>query len=137
YENANHLVHEGLLGDIKYIRAQWHRNNSFPGRDQWLKRIPGADQAALKDSIKKYGYDSIDHLINWRLYNDTGGGLMVELGSHQMDAASIFLGHVHPVAVQGYGGRNFYGIEGVGPKDKWTDKREIWDQIFVTYEFPG
>src|SRR5690606_18222461 len=68
---------------------------------------------------------------------ETGGGLMVELGSHQMDAASIFLGHVHPVAVQGYGGKNFYGIKNVGPEDKWNDRREIWDQIFVTYEFPG
>lgn len=137
YENANHLVEQGLLGDIKYIRAQWHRNNSFPDRDQWLKKIPAEDQAALKDTIKNYGYDSTDKLVNWRLFNETGGGLMVELGSHQMDAASIFLGHVHPVAVQGHGGKNFYGIPGVGPKDKWTDTREIWDQIFVTFEFPG
>jgi len=44
---------------------------------------------------------------------------------------------VHPVAVQGYGGKNFYGIKGVGPKDKWDDNREIDDQIFVTFEFPG
>jgi predicted dehydrogenase len=137
YENANHLVEQGLLGDIKHIRAQWHRNNSFPDRDQWLKDIPKADAAYLKDKITKYGYDSVETLVNWRLYNETGGGLMVELGSHQMDAASIFLGHVHPVAVQGYGGKNFYGIPGVGPKDKWTDTREIWDQIFVTFEFPG
>lgn len=137
YENANHLVEQGLLGDIKHIRAQWHRNNSFPNRDQWLKDIPKDDAAALKESIKNYGYESIEKLVNWRLYNETGGGLMVELGSHQMDAASIFLGHVHPVAVQGYGGKNYYGIKGVGPEDKWTDRREIWDQIFVTFEFPG
>ena len=137
YENANHLIEQKLLGEIKYIRAQWHRNNSFPGRDQWLKRIPKEDQEALKDSVQEYGYENIDQLVNWRLYNETGGGLMVELGSHQMDAASIFLGHAHPVAVQGYGGKNFYGIKGVGPEDKWNDDREIWDQIFVTYEFPG
>lgn len=139
YENANHLVEQKLLGDIKYIRAQWHRNNSFPGRDQWLKNIPREDEAALKGKgvVQNYGYESLEQLVNWRLYNETGGGLMVELGSHQMDAASIFLGHVHPVAVQGYGGKNFYGIKGVGPEDKWNDRREIWDQIFVTYEFPG
>jgi predicted dehydrogenase len=137
YENANHLVEQGLLGDIKYIRAQWHRNNSFPDRDQWLKDIPKEDASALEKRVKDYGYESLEKLVNWRLYNETGGGLMVELGSHQMDAASIFLGHVHPVAVQGYGGKNFYGIEGVGPKDKWKDRREIWDQIFVTFEFPG
>ena len=137
YENANHIVQQELLGVLKYIRAQWHRNNSFPGRDSWLKDIPQADAKALEGNVKKYGYETIDQLINWRLYQETGGGLMVELGAHQMDAASIFLGHVHPVAVQGYGGKNFYGIQGVGPEDKWTDRREIFDQIFVTYEFPG
>ena len=29
YDNANYLVQQGMLGDIKFIRAQWHRNNSF------------------------------------------------------------------------------------------------------------
>ncbi|MDA0283545.1 MAG: gfo/Idh/MocA family oxidoreductase, partial [Planctomycetota bacterium] len=57
--------------------------------------------------------------------------------SHQMDAASIFIGKVHPLAVQGYGGKNFFGMEGVGPKSAWKDDRDIDDQIFVTFEFPG
>ena len=143
YDNANNLVTEGLLGDIKYIRAQWHRNNSFPGRDAWRSprsTWPKVDVAALEPKFAEgefAGYEDLDHLINWRLYDETGGGIMGELGSHQMDAASIFLGKKHPIAVQGYGGTNFYGIPGVGPKDKWADDREIYDQIFVTYEFPG
>ena len=62
---------------------------------------------------------------------------MAELGSHQMDACSIFLGKVHPLAVQGYGGKNFYGVKGVGPKDNWDDDREIDDHVYVTFEFPG
>ena len=139
YDNANHLVKQGLLGDIKYIRAQWHRNSSFPGRDAWRKpenRWPKEDKV-LAGKTERYGYEDLDHLINWRLYDETGGGLMGELGSHQMDAASIFLGKVHPVAVSGYGGTNFYGIKGVGPEDKWVDDREIYDQIFTTFEFPG
>ena len=139
YDNANHLVKQGLLGDIKYIRAQWHRNSSFPGRDAWRKpqkQWPKTDMV-LDGKTEKYGYEDLDHLINWRLYDETGGGLMGELGSHQMDAASIFLGKVHPIAVAGYGGTNFYGIKGVGPEDKWADDREIYDQIFTTFEFPG
>lgn len=144
YDNANHLVKEGVLGDIKFIRAQWHRNNSFPGRDAWRKwqhdKYAKQDREFLSKNaamIKDLGYPTPKHLVDWRLYNLTGGGLMAELGSHQMDAASIFLGKVHPVAVQGFGGKNFYGIDQVGPKDKWTDDREIDDQIFVTFEFPG
>ncbi len=137
YDNANSLVQDGMLGDIKYIRAQWHRNNSFPNSDSWMKTIPKADQKLVDAELKEFNFEDVNELINWRLFNKTGGGLMAELGSHQMDAASIFLGKVHPIAVHGYGGKNFYGIKGVGPKDKWDDDREIDDQIFVTFEFPG
>ena len=137
YDNANSLVQNGLLGDIKHIRAQWHRNNSFPHGDSWRKGIPSGDKTVQDADLQEFGFDSLNQLINWRLYEKTGGGLMAELGSHQMDACSIFLGKVHPIAVHGYGGKNFYGIPGVGPKDKWDDDREIDDQIFVTFEFPG
>ncbi|WP_437201370.1 Gfo/Idh/MocA family protein [Planctomicrobium sp. SH664] len=137
YDNANSLVKNGLLGDIKYIRAQWHRNNSFPNSDSWLKNTPKADEALKSTNLKDFGFEDLDKLINWRLFNETGGGLMAELGSHQMDACSIFLGKVHPIAVHGFGGKTFYGIEGVGPSDKWKDNREVDDSIYVTFEFPG
>ena len=137
YDNANNLVQEGFLGDIRYIRAQWHRNNSFPGKDSWRKKVWDEDRKALEASIKDFGYDSVEQLVNWRLYQKTGGGLMAELGSHQLDAASIFLGKVHPIAVQGYGGRNFYGVQGVGPEEMQKDDREIDDHVYVTFEFPG
>lgn len=141
YHNANSLVQSGMLGDIKYIRAQWHRNNSFPAGDSWRKGEKAEEKAdidALKSTdLTEFKFKDANQLINWRLYNSTGGGLMAELGSHQMDAASIFLGKVHPLAVHGYGGKNFYGIEGVGPEDKWVDDREIDDHIYVTFEFPG
>jgi predicted dehydrogenase len=51
---------------------------------------------------------------------------MAELGSHQLDACSIFLGKVHPLAVSGLGGKMFY-----------HDDREVDDHVFVTFEFPG
>lgn len=137
YDNANSLVQAGLLGELKYIRAQWHRNNSFPGSDSWRKSIPRQDADISSKDLEGFNFDSVNQLVNWRLYNSTGGGLMAELGSHQMDACSIFLGKVHPLAVSGYGGKNFYGIPGVGPRDKWDDDREIDDHIYVTFEFPG
>lgn len=141
YDNANELVKQDLLGDIKFIRAQWHRNNSFPGRDSWRKyprQTPQIDKDALAQAdLKKFGYNDLQQLVDWRLYNETGGGLMAELGSHQLDAASIFLGKVKPLAVSGYGGKNFYGVPGVGSRDKQEDDREIDDHVYVTFEFPG
>ena len=51
---------------------------------------------------------------------------MAELGSHQLDACSIFLGKKHPLAVTGIGGTFFY-----------TDGREVDDHVFTVFEFPG
>jgi predicted dehydrogenase len=152
YDNANFLVQQGHLGDIRHIRALWHRNNARPrpmlkdgkpvfnpetgepeyARDEkgnvlyldgWKPDIPEKD---LKVDFAKYGYKSLDELVRWRLYNRTGAGLMAELGSHQLDACSIFLGKKHPLAVTGIGGTFFY-----------TDGREVDDHVFVTFEFPG
>src|SRR5262249_37418888 len=75
---------------------------------------------------EKWGYKSLEELVRWRLYERNGGGLMAEVGSPQLDAGSIFLGKVHPLAVSGGGGKPFY-----------NDEREIDDHVFVTFEFPG
>jgi predicted dehydrogenase len=153
YDNANYLVQNGHLGEIRHIRALWHRNNANPriAKDQdgkprfdpktglpeyvkdvegnivyidgWKPDIPEIDQ---KVEFEKYGYKSLDELVRWRLYNRTGAGLMAELGSHQLDACSIFLGKRHPLAVTGIGGNFFY-----------TDGREADDHVFTLFEFPG
>jgi predicted dehydrogenase len=151
YDNANYLVQNGHLGEIRHIRALWHRNNAQPtiaknsdgslkyeqGKpvyvrdeegnivyfDSWKPGIPEEDKTV---DFAKYGYKSLDELIRWRLYDRTGAGLMAELGSHQLDACSIFLGKKHPLAVTGIGGTFYY-----------TDGREVDDHVFVTFEFPG
>jgi predicted dehydrogenase len=131
-----------VLGTVKHIRALWHRNNAWPKldkdgnvltdahgivyRDGWHPPIPDADRKELEPKIRQLGYKNMEELVRWRLFNRTGGGLMAELGSHQLDACSIFLGKVHPLAVQGVGGKFFY-----------RDERESDDAVFVTFEFPG
>jgi len=150
YAHATEVVNAGVLGDIRHIRALWHRNFTWPFdpksvkgtmvtgvtqpkfRDGWFPPITEQDYNALadkKDMLKQFGYDDIEHLIRWRLYQETGGGLMAELGSHQLDACSIFLGHVHPLAVSGVGVRSFFG--------QGRNDRDIDDHVFATYEFPG
>jgi len=158
YAHAIEVIHNGVLGDIRHIRALWHRNNSWPFnpsakeratyasgkdldgqpfdvpfyRDGWYKPILQEDAEVFLQDPKKLteaGFSTIRELVRWRLYEKTGGGLMAELGSHQLDAASIILGHVHPLAVQGVGGKFFYRP---GRND-----RECDDAVFVTYEFPG
>jgi predicted dehydrogenase len=159
YAHAVEVLKSGILGDINHIRAQWHRNNSkYTTRNKrreyeggWHFATPKEDKDSkeLADRLeraKKSGrkedweyYDDLRHLVQWRLYERTGGGLMAELGSHQMDACSIFLAAlardnsdilkddvVRPLAVSAVGGKYFY-----------DDDSEVEDHIFCTYEFPG
>jgi predicted dehydrogenase len=140
YAQAVEVLRSGVLGDVKHIRALWHRNNTWPLtddskkdkdgnvilRDSWRPEINPKDRAALEKNIRQLGYKNMEELVRWRLFKRTGGGLMAELGSHQLDACSIFLGKVHPLAVTGYGGKIFY-----------HDDREVEDHVFVTFEFPG
>ncbi len=157
YAHALEVVNSGVLGDVKHIRALWHRNNSWPYaakagpeivpgtapyyRDGWCPPIFKMDADAVTPDVLKgitavapngtaeQCFDDVERLVRWRLYDKPGGGLMAELGSHQLDAASIFLGKVKPLSVQGVGGKFFYG--------KGRNDRESDDGVFVTYEFPG
>jgi predicted dehydrogenase len=74
-----------------------------------------------------------EELHRWRLFNRTGAGLMAELGSHQLDAVSIFLSSlrddgkkVHPLSVHAVGGRHLMPLD-----------REVDDHVYCQFEFPG
>jgi len=161
YDNANAIVQSGMLGEVRHIRASWHRNNGqlrykkdkngeiirdTQGNpiietdengnplyfDSWKPPFQDGDRTVNLDAIayeasdgKTYKYKNHDELVRWRLYDKTGAGLMAELGSHQLDAASIFLGKKKPLAVTGIGGTFYY-----------DDGREVDDHVFVNFEFP-
>jgi predicted dehydrogenase len=138
YAHALDVIDSGVLGDVHHIRALWHRNNAIPlpvaeqrdgrlYRDSWRPAILAEDRAALEARIQReFGYRNIEELVRWRLYQRTGGGLMAELGSHQLDACSIFLGKKHPLSVSAVGGTHFY-----------HDDREVEDHVYCTFEYPG
>lgn len=92
---------------------------------------------------EKFGYQKfelggrtrtpLEELCRWRLFERTGGGLMAELGSHQLDAASIFCSAVrhdgkkaHPLSVHAVGGRHTF-----------AEDRHAEDHVYCMYEFPG
>jgi predicted dehydrogenase len=149
YQHAVEILNSGILGEIRHIRALWHRNNAKPildnsGQpqsdpadrrltlydDSWRRPIPTDDQPVaqlIRNSQRQHQrYKSMNELVRWRLYHRTGGGLMAELGSHQLDACSIFLGKVKPLHVTALGGKHFY-----------QDDREVEDHVYCSYEFPG
>jgi predicted dehydrogenase len=76
---------------------------------------------------------ALEELIRWRLWHRTGGGLMAELGSHQLDAAGIFISGLRedgqkalPLSVSAAGMRSLFPLD-----------RDCEDHVYCVYEFPG
>lgn len=149
YAHAVEVMGAGQLGHVRHIRALWHRENTGEynaaqerySRDGWRPVLRAEDVARLNTrDLRPYGYKNLNELVRWRLYRRTGGGLMAELGSHQLDACGIFINALrtdeerargqkrYPIAVTGYGGRHFY------PQ---ADDREVEDHVYCIFEFPG
>ena len=237
YANAVDLIARGVLGDLHYIRAQWHRSN-LPGTDSWQQPMPkeakptdaqaerllkelnswskkvlaiegriakleasiekrkktvadleasnrgaeakpalkqiagwekdiaalGKDLAAWKkkvkqkemqisdkeivDKVEQFGYagkqikdgegnvvydrPAMEELIRWRLWDRTGGGLMAELGSHQLDAASIFIAAMND-------GKKQYPLSVAAASNRpvFPPDRDVDDHVYCLFEFPG
>src|SRR3569623_1947325 len=109
YQQAVAMVQAGVLGQITAIKSQWHRNNNW----RRLVPVPRTDP----------NWARLERKLNWRLYRESSGGLMAELGSHQMDVAYWVLG-VEPKRVIASGGIDY-----------WRDGRDVNDNVFCVYEY--
>jgi len=106
-----------LLGRITTINGQWNRSKAAC-EDLGFPKNAVIDQATLK----KYGFDSMKQFRNWRWYKGLGGGPIVDLGSHQIDIYSWFLG-ANPKSVMASGGIDYW-------------KGHDWyDNVMVIYEY--
>jgi len=223
YDHVVSMIQSGVLGDLHYIRAQWHRNNQ-PGADSWRQPIPweikqydlvpgdltpadlmyerlnrvlasqtrnlanataanrplaekrvaqaqaqvddkvlinggtlneGTYKAFTYKSAEEYGYvtetlnignsvvpyhrSAAEELLRWRLYDRTSAGLMAELGSHQLDAANIFLAAMfdgkkqYPLSVSATATRTIF------PKDLEVlpVDRDVEDHMHCVYDYPA
>jgi predicted dehydrogenase len=93
----------------------------------------GYQSKTLTGGGKEYVCSPLEELIRWRLWDRTGGGLMAELGSHQLDASGIFCTaagkdgkKVKPLSVTAVGGRHIFPLD-----------RDCDDHVYCTYEYPG
>jgi len=128
-------IQEKLKKEKDPVRARLLQNQVA----QWAAWVLDKDVEA-----GKYGYEdfklsdgrkrtALEELCRWRLFQRTGGGLMAELGSHQLDASSIFCSALrrdgkkaHPLSVHAIGGRHTFPMD-----------REAEDHVYCTFEFPG
>jgi predicted dehydrogenase len=107
-----------LLGKITTVNGQWNRSKAAC-EDLGFPRNAEIDKATLG----KYGFESMQQFRNWRWYKGLGGGPIVDLGSHQIDIYSWFLG-TNPKSVMASGGIDYW-------------KGHDWyDNVMVIYEYP-
>jgi predicted dehydrogenase len=106
-----------LLGRIVTISGQWNRAVT--------PDLGAPDRYAIPEArLKQYGFKDMHQFRNWRWYKGLGGGPIVDLGSHQIDIYSWFLG-VNPTHVMASGGQLYYD-----PKT-----HEWFDTAMVVYDY--
>jgi len=106
-----------ILGRITTVNGQWNRSKAACEDIGWPKKAE-IDAATLE----KYGFKSMQQFRNWRWYKGLGGGPIVDLGSHQIDIYSWFLG-ANPKSVIASGGTDYW-------------KGHDWyDNVMVIYEY--
>lgn len=112
-QEAMRRIRDGEIGRVTHVFAYWHRNNN------WRRPVPEEKPDSLSE------FESLEELINWRMYLDYSRGLLAELGSHQIDLANWAF-DAQPKAVTGSGGITTY-----------DDGRETYDNVQVIFDYPG
>jgi predicted dehydrogenase len=125
----NKLASATSPADIEQLQAEiaqwaaWDADRNIDPRDHGYQDFARGDKM----------FTAEEELHRWRLFQRTGAGLMAELGSHQLDAVSIFLSSlrddgkkVHPLSVHAVGGRHIMPLD-----------RDAGDHIYCMFEFPG
>jgi predicted dehydrogenase len=103
-QDALKRVWAGAIGEPTHVYAYWHRNSD------WRRPVPDP---------------SLEHLINWRLYRESSGGLVTELGSHHIDIANWVFG-AQPTRVLG-----------TTSIVQYHDGRTVGDNVQAVFNYPN
>jgi len=113
----NRLLNEAkFCGRLTAAQAQWNRavKEDFP----WPKKYTMSN-----DMLAKYGYKDMHQFRNWRWFKGLGGGMLSDLGAHQIDIFNWWLGTT-PKSVIASGGLDYYS------------NHDWYDNAMVIYEYP-
>jgi len=106
-----------LLGRIVTVSGQWNR--------ALTPDLGAPDRYAIPQArLTQFGFKDMHQFRNWRWYKGKGGGPIVDLGSHQIDIYSWFLG-ANPSHVMASGGNLYH--------DPAT--HEWYDTVMVVYDY--
>jgi predicted dehydrogenase len=112
------LIHgNNVCGTIVNINSQWNRAVASSQDIRYKKSL-----ALPEDRLKKYGFKDMHAFMNWRLYRDLSGGPISDLGAHQIDVFTWFLG-CQPKSVFASGGNDYFKT------------REHFDNVMAIFEY--
>ena len=140
------VLDDKILRDLKDFQKRLAREKDPAKSELYRHKIAQWTAWNFDQDVKAdaYGYQKrtysngrvvspLEELCRWRLFERTGGGLMAELGSHQLDAASIFISalspdgqKVHPLTVHAVGGRHVFARD-----------RDAEDHVYCMFEYPA
>jgi predicted dehydrogenase len=101
YHTALEYIYEKkAIGRIMSVYAQWHGHKRVPYK--WPE-----SQAIPAETLRRYGYDSMNEHRNWRWFEKFSAGEIVNLAAHQIDVFNWFL-HATPKGVMASGGLDYY-----------------------------
>ncbi len=113
----NRLLRDSkLCGRLTAAQAQWNR--AVTDDFGWPKH---SDMKPAQ--LAKYGFTDMHQFRNWRWFKGLGGGPLSDLGAHQIDIFTWWLG-VKAKSVMASGGLDYY------------KNHEWYDNAMVIYEFP-
>lgn len=107
-----------LLGRMTTINGQWNRSKASCED----LGVPEKAQKIEESILNANGFKDMHQFLNWRWFKGLGGGPIVDLGSHQIDIYSWFLG-VNPKSVIASGG-----------VDYWKG-HEWYDNVMAIFEY--
>jgi len=137
-----------LRAKLRSWKGQIKKAKTTKDKELWQARVDQVEAQLTDHTVvaEDYGYQkktldngtgrevgAQEELIRWRLWERTGAGLMAELGSHQLDAASIF------ISAQSDGGEKVYplSVTASGSRSIFPADREVDDHVYATFEFPA
>ncbi|MBV6646160.1 MAG: Gfo/Idh/MocA family oxidoreductase [Cyclobacteriaceae bacterium] len=97
------LQQEKMFGRLTHAIGQWNRSQI------WTQQPRKEDNINLS-RLQKYGFETVDQVYNWRNYKKLGGGVVSDLGSHQIDIFNWFF-DAFPHTVYATGNNSYFGFE--------------------------
>ena len=111
------ILDKKIFGRITHANAQWNRPVSAAPTSGYPK---GSELP--QETLEKYGFKSMEEFRNWRMSRKFGGGIVSDLGAHQIDIFNWFL-EANPKSIIASGG-----------VDYWTEY-ELPDNVMAIYEY--